>query len=85
MIQRRILRGTFTLLAVVAPAVSAQGQQLPGRWSAERAMAWERETGWLVGSNYAPQTAINQLDMWQRSRGTRGRSTASWAGRRGWG
>jgi hypothetical protein len=65
MMQRRFLRGTFTLLAVVATAATAQGQQLPGRWSAERAMAWERETGWLVGSNYAPQTAINQLDMWQ--------------------
>ena len=65
MIQRRIFRGTFTLLAVVATAASAQAQQLPGRWSAERAMAWERETGWLVGANYAPQTAINQLDMWQ--------------------
>ncbi|HEY7767578.1 cellulase family glycosylhydrolase [Longimicrobium sp.] len=62
---QRLLRGTFTLLAVAATAVSAQGQQLPGRWSAERAMAWERETGWLVGANYAPQTAINQLDMWQ--------------------
>ncbi len=65
MMQRRILRGTFTLLAVVATAATAQGQQLPGRWSAERAMAWERETGWLVGANYAPQSAINQLDMWQ--------------------
>lgn len=65
MMQRRILRGTFTLLAVVASAAAAQGQQLPGRWSAERAMAWERETGWLVGANYAPQSAINQLDMWQ--------------------
>jgi hypothetical protein len=65
MTQRRILRGTFTLLAVVATSVAAQAQQLPGRWSAERAMAWERETGWLVGANYAPRTAINQLDMWQ--------------------
>ena len=65
MMQRRILRGTFTLLAVVATAATAHGQQLPGRWSAERALAWERETGWLVGANYAPQTAINQLDMWQ--------------------
>ena len=65
MIQHRIFRGTFTLLAVVATAAAAQAQQLPGRWSAERALAWERETGWLVGANYAPQSAINQLDMWQ--------------------
>lgn len=65
MMQRRLFRGTFTLLAALVTAVSASAQQIPGRWSAERAMAWERETGWLVGSNYAPQTAINQLDMWQ--------------------
>jgi hypothetical protein len=65
MMQRRLFRGAFTLLAVIATAAGASAQQLPGRWTAERAMAWEERTGWLVGSNYAPQSAINQLDMWQ--------------------
>ena len=23
------------------------------------------QTGWLVGCNFAPSTAINQLEMWQ--------------------
>ena len=30
-----------------------------------RARAWGDSTGWLVGSNFAPSTAINQLEMWQ--------------------
>jgi Cellulase (glycosyl hydrolase family 5) len=58
-------RGAILLLAVIAGAPGAQAQGAGGRWSAERAQAWGREVGWLVGSNYAPATAINQLEMWQ--------------------
>ena len=36
-----------------------------GRWSAEKATGWARDQGWLVGANYIPRTAINQLEMWQ--------------------
>jgi hypothetical protein len=63
--QLRHLRGLLILPAVLLTVAPASAQQLPGRWPAERAQAWGRETGWLVGSNYAPATAINQLDMWQ--------------------
>ena len=34
-------------------------------WSKEKAKAWEEEVGWLVGCNFSPSTAINQLEMWQ--------------------
>ena len=34
-------------------------------WTRARARAWADSTGWLVGSNFAPSTAINQLEMWQ--------------------
>ena len=34
-------------------------------WTKERARAWADSTGWLVGSNFIPSTAINQLEMWQ--------------------
>ena len=37
----------------------------PGRWSRERATAWGKRTPWLVGCNYLPSTAVNQLEMWQ--------------------
>lgn len=36
-----------------------------GPWPVEKAEAWGREHPWLVGCNYAPSTAINQLEMWQ--------------------
>jgi hypothetical protein len=36
-----------------------------GRWSVDQANAWQAERGWLVGCNFIPSTAINQLEMWQ--------------------
>ncbi len=35
------------------------------RWTPEQAAAWHAKLPWLVGCNYTPRTAINQLDMWQ--------------------
>jgi hypothetical protein len=35
------------------------------RWSVEKAAAWGEELPWLVGCNFTPSTAINQLEMWQ--------------------
>ena len=35
------------------------------RWSAARAREWGDDHGWLVGANYVPRYAINQLDHWQ--------------------
>jgi hypothetical protein len=37
----------------------------PGRWTVERAEAWQKAQPWLVGCNYMPSTAINQLEMFQ--------------------
>ena len=36
-----------------------------GRWSLERAEAWEDAHDWPVGANFVPSTAVNQIDMWQ--------------------
>src|SRR3712207_173681 len=36
-----------------------------GRWTAEQANKWYAEQPWLVGCNFLPSTAINQLEMWQ--------------------
>jgi len=35
------------------------------RWTAEQANAWHAKQPWLVGCNFIPSTAINQLEMWQ--------------------
>jgi hypothetical protein len=39
-----------------------QGRQI---WTQEQANRWYEQQGWLVGANFMPSTAINQLEMWQ--------------------
>src|SRR6202163_3711838 len=38
-----------------------------GRWPEQKANAWYAKQPWLVGSNYVPKSAINQLEMWQEA------------------
>ncbi len=35
------------------------------RWTEAKANAWYEKQPWLVGCNYTPRTAGNQLEMWQ--------------------
>ena len=51
--------------AAIACAVNGLAADAPGRWSAEQAKAWYAKQPWLVGSNYNPATASNELEMWQ--------------------
>src|ERR1700747_1363940 len=62
---------TFKFVFVVAqllaatvypPAAAAQSP----RWPEQHANAWYAQQPWLVGSNYVPKSAINQLEMWQQ-------------------
>ncbi|MGB9471361.1 MAG: hypothetical protein WBQ59_18585, partial [Candidatus Acidiferrum sp.] len=46
------------LIATISFAQSA-------RWTEQRANDWYAQEPWLVGSNYIPATAINELEMWQ--------------------
>ncbi|HEX4038817.1 MAG TPA: 1,4-beta-xylanase [Acidobacteriaceae bacterium] len=50
----------FSLFAF-SPALGAQ----PVRWTAEQANAWYARQPWLVGANFLPSDAINELEMWQ--------------------
>ncbi|MCX5789855.1 MAG: cellulase family glycosylhydrolase [Elusimicrobia bacterium] len=34
-------------------------------WSVEKANDWYRAQPWIVGADYLPSTAVNQLEMWQ--------------------
>lgn len=54
---------TTALLTLTAPAEPSV--TLPGRWPAEKANAWSKTQPWLVGCNFTPSTAINQLEMSQ--------------------
>ena len=35
------------------------------RWSERQANVWYERQSWLIGANYIPANAINQLEMWQ--------------------
>jgi hypothetical protein len=39
--------------------------QTSDRWESEQAQTWYNSHPWLVGANFVPSTAINQLEMWQ--------------------
>jgi hypothetical protein len=49
------------LLTLWSPQGFAQIQ----RWSEQQANVWYQQQPWLIGSNFIPATAINQLEMWQ--------------------
>ena len=49
----------------LALPLSAQSPSQSPRWSEAQANDWYQQQPWLVGSNYIPATAINQLEMWQ--------------------
>ena len=50
---------------LLASTLVAGAQQKSARWSEEEANAWYAKQPWLVGSNFIPSNAINQLEMWQ--------------------
>ncbi len=59
-----------TISAVTAFGLAVLGTGLgwgqgPERWTAEKANAWYAEQPWLVGANFVPSDAINQLEMFQ--------------------
>ncbi len=56
---RRYLLALFIVLYSLA-ALAADT-----RWSERKANDWYRRQPWLVGANYVPASAINQLEMWQ--------------------
>ncbi len=38
---------------------------IPGQWTVGKAEKWYANQPWLVGTNFTPSSAINQLEMWQ--------------------
>lgn len=53
------------LLSLVSLGLLATAARAGEQWSVEKARAWGEKIPWLVGCNFAPSTAINQLEMWQ--------------------
>jgi len=56
----------FVCLIVVPIALVAQtNDDAATRWSAQRANDWYAKQPWLVGANFIPSDAINELEMFQ--------------------
>ncbi|MGB2671041.1 MAG: hypothetical protein WAO11_10010 [Candidatus Acidiferrum sp.] len=55
------LLAAIALVLVFAHCSQAQ----TARWSEKTSKEWYAQQPWLVGSNYIPSTAINELEMWQ--------------------
>ena len=58
------MRTLFLLCALLALATPAGARDV---WTRDQANAWYAQQKWLVGSNYIPADAINQLEMWQEA------------------
>ncbi len=56
--KRAILAGFLLLVTTLSYSQSQ-------RWTAAQANAWYQKQPWLVGSNYVPSSASNELEMWQ--------------------
>src|SRR6201993_2568658 len=59
------LRRLFLLFVILLVTLCASAQT--PRWSEQKANDWYAQQPWLVGSNYIPKSAINELEMWQES------------------
>src|SRR5438105_15294768 len=59
-------RAAFLIVSIFFAASNSLLAQT-SRWTEEKAKTWYSQQPWLVGSNYIPTDAINQLEMWQAS------------------
>jgi hypothetical protein len=57
------LRAHLRVIASLGAAVFASAQS--SRWTEEHANQWYAQQPWLVGADFIPSNAINQLEMWQ--------------------
>ena len=67
MISKRSLLASllFATLALSPALLTAQTSSAAPRWTAQRANQWYAKQPWLVGANFIPSDAINELEMFQ--------------------
>jgi Endo-beta-mannanase len=59
------MKRLLSILAVTALVATGANAAERERWTPEQAKTWYDAQPWLLGSNYLPANAINQLEMWQ--------------------
>ena len=45
---------------------TSNATEVAGQWPATKAWAWYSQRPWLVGCNFLPSTAVNDVEMWQK-------------------
>jgi hypothetical protein len=58
-------RPTALVACIALTVLVATGARAQSRWTEDQANAWYAQQPWLVGANFLPSNAINQLEMWQ--------------------
>ncbi|MFL6733076.1 MAG: 1,4-beta-xylanase, partial [Sphingomicrobium sp.] len=60
-----MIRRTFLLaasaIALISGSIPAEARP---QWTQAQAKAWYDRQPWLVGSNYTPASAVNEIEMW---------------------
>ncbi len=56
-------KSSVVLVILLVSGWAMSAQQI--RWTEKEAADWYAKQAWLVGSNYIPADAINELEMWQ--------------------
>jgi len=54
-------------LLIAAELCASMALAQTARWTELHANSWYAQQPWLVGSNYIPMSAINELEMWQEA------------------
>lgn len=63
----RVLALFLLVCLCIGPSVRAD-KLVPGqRWTEDQANEWYAQLPWLIGCNYIPATAINQIEMWSKA------------------
>ena len=65
---RKLMWLKVLVISVLMGSVSARAAQVDApsqRWTAEHANRWYSQQPWLVGANFIPSDAINELEMFQ--------------------
>ncbi len=62
---KKLIGSAGILLAFAMMSSLANAQSVETHWTEARASAWYEKQPWLVGANYVPSDAINELEMFQ--------------------
>jgi hypothetical protein len=62
---RKLWQSVAVILLLSVAAAAAPTAAPTEQWTPEKAKTWYKAQPWLVGANYGPASAINELEMWQ--------------------